>query len=488
MPIERCERNNEQGWRGFPEGKCYLASEEGHDETAKKKAIDQAIAAGINPEEFDGHEEREKRLSNLAYEAMREMEEIKEYAELVDIEIFRPGVHNGTYYSSEMLDEMIESTNACLPLILESIEKGEYPGNPGLNSEIKRSGKPIPAFINLGHQRYLKDIKSLLKGMKVRFAKKGQSLIANLEGVKDDIALMLQEVFNGRSVELITNLYNPKDGKTYKNVIRSIGFLPDNMAPGVSGMSPEITVNFAKNTPTGFLALYHKVTVGQHDNLKQEDQPMPDKDVQKKEAMTQHNEETQPSTEGTKNPPEVRLEEFESLRSKVETLEKEKKVQADLMRKQAHELDLQSIEMYCRELSAKKVKGDNGFDFILSQKLVDAVKPIISSLDNANIIEFSNDISATTREAVKTLVSNIIEMAADNTLLVPVRGLRDLQSTHTPPEEKREPKPMREMIMEFYGADGKMLAKNPSNEHEVYLKAMDAASRDGYRKINTGGK
>lgn len=52
MPINECQRNGEQGWQWGEEGKCYLPSEEGSEEAAKKKAIEQAIAAGAGPDEF----------------------------------------------------------------------------------------------------------------------------------------------------------------------------------------------------------------------------------------------------------------------------------------------------------------------------------------------------------------------------------------------------------------------------------------------------
>lgn len=47
MPVERCMRNGENGWRWGETGKCYLPSEEGSDEAAKQKAIDQGIAITI---------------------------------------------------------------------------------------------------------------------------------------------------------------------------------------------------------------------------------------------------------------------------------------------------------------------------------------------------------------------------------------------------------------------------------------------------------
>jgi hypothetical protein len=44
MPVERCQRDNEKGWRWGKRGKCYLPSEEGSEEAAKEKAARQGRA------------------------------------------------------------------------------------------------------------------------------------------------------------------------------------------------------------------------------------------------------------------------------------------------------------------------------------------------------------------------------------------------------------------------------------------------------------
>lgn len=239
MPIQRCQQNNEEGWQWGDEGKCYLPSEEGGDDNAKNKAIEQAIAAGASPEE------------------LRQIHQpIVNFASLKDVELFRPGVHNDIQFSQAEIDEMIASSNACLPYILQSIEQGEYVGNDKLNAEIKASGKPIPALLNLGHQRYFKDVKDYLKDIRIEFGKAGDWVTANISNVKDDIALMLQEVFNLRSVELIKELFNPLDGNTYRNVIRSIGFLPSHIPPAVSGQNPQLAVEFAQSQGAILVTLY----------------------------------------------------------------------------------------------------------------------------------------------------------------------------------------------------------------------------------------
>ncbi len=53
MPIERCQRKNEKGWRWGEKGKCYIPSEEGSDEAAKKKAEKQGRAIKSKQYAFD---------------------------------------------------------------------------------------------------------------------------------------------------------------------------------------------------------------------------------------------------------------------------------------------------------------------------------------------------------------------------------------------------------------------------------------------------
>lgn len=44
MPVERCQRDGEKGWRWGKRGKCYLPSEEGGEDAAKEKAARQGRA------------------------------------------------------------------------------------------------------------------------------------------------------------------------------------------------------------------------------------------------------------------------------------------------------------------------------------------------------------------------------------------------------------------------------------------------------------
>ena len=166
--------------------------------------------------------------------------EVETFAKIKNVPVFRAGTHNGLTFSDAEIDEMITSTNECLPFLKESIEQGAYRDNKHLAAVTK-----IPHFLNLGHQRFLSDsLKELVKDVSVTFHKSGEWIAATFDGVRSDIAEFLKDRFPLRSVELIPELFNPLNGKTYKNVIRSVAFLPGDIPPAVAGQSADLAIEF----------------------------------------------------------------------------------------------------------------------------------------------------------------------------------------------------------------------------------------------------
>lgn len=166
--------------------------------------------------------------------------EVETFAKIKNVPVFRAGTHNGLTFSESEIDDMIASTNECLPFLMESIQQGAYRENEHL-AHIKK----IPPLLNLGHGRFLADsLKDLVKDVSVSFTKQGEWIAATYENVKSDVAEFLRERFPLRSVELIPSLYNPQTGKTYKNVIRSVAFLPGDIPPAVAGQSADLAIEF----------------------------------------------------------------------------------------------------------------------------------------------------------------------------------------------------------------------------------------------------
>lgn len=168
------------------------------------------------------------------------MMELETFAKIKNVPVFRAGTHNGLTFSDADIDEAIASTNECLPFLMESIERGEYRENPTLSGVRK-----IPHLLNLGHGRFLAEsLKELVKDLSVSFHKQGDWIAATFDGVRSDVAEFLKDRFPMRSVELIPSLYNPLTGRTYKNVIRSVAFLPGDIPPAVSGQTPDLAIEF----------------------------------------------------------------------------------------------------------------------------------------------------------------------------------------------------------------------------------------------------
>lgn len=166
--------------------------------------------------------------------------EVENFAKIKNVPVFRAGTHNGLTFSDADIDDIIASTNECLPFLMESIQAGAYRENPALANIQK-----IPPFLNLGHGRFLADsLKDIVKDVSVSFTKSGEWIAATYENVKSDVAEFLRERFPLRSVELIPSLYNPLTGKTYKNVIRSVAFLPADIPPAVAGQTPDLAIEF----------------------------------------------------------------------------------------------------------------------------------------------------------------------------------------------------------------------------------------------------
>lgn len=174
---------------------------------------------------------------------IRPMNEVESFAKIKNVPVFRSGTHNGLSFSEKDIDDIIASTNECLPFLMESITQGAYRDNTKLQGV-----KQIPAFLNLGHNRFLSEsLKELVKDVSVSFTKSGEWIAATFDNVRSDIAEFLQARFPLRSVELIPELFNPLTNKTYRNVIRSVAFLPGDIPPAVAGQTPDLAIEFEQS-------------------------------------------------------------------------------------------------------------------------------------------------------------------------------------------------------------------------------------------------
>lgn len=61
MPVKRCQRNDEQGWKWGDEGFCYVGSEEGSDNAARQKALAQGRAIQANQQQEEAYTKSQSR-------------------------------------------------------------------------------------------------------------------------------------------------------------------------------------------------------------------------------------------------------------------------------------------------------------------------------------------------------------------------------------------------------------------------------------------
>ncbi len=390
---------------------------------------------------------------------------IETFATIRNLELFRPGNHNGEDFTQADIDEMVSSSNACLPYIMQSITAGEYAGNPDLILT-----KGIPGFLNFAHQLYLKDtLKDLSQGVSVEFAKSGEWLTATLKNVKNELAEFIRDRFNFRSIELIPSLKNPLDGKIYKNVVRSIGFLPPDIPAAVKGQNPQFAVEFAEDN---FITLYSHNTNQQQEDKSMETQEQILNDVPF-DTTTQQVSEV---------PAGVSLQEFNALQASVLEMQRKNEVaeqeNATLKSRLDAETDKregQEIIMFCDSLKTQTVTNAEGV-YVASQAFVDLTKPLIEKADNSGIIQFAEDKKQSQRAAIQEFVNSIYQMAAKGSILVPVGEYHSGDKTE-PDTDNFKSRPLKEQrekaIQEFM--------EPANNEYKVAWRL--AAESDKYRGI-----
>lgn len=383
----------------------------------------------------------------------------KEFARLPEIPVFRAGTHQdadrSTYAEAE-LDEIIEMSNAAQALIQASIAAGKYPDG----NQIALS-KPIPGVINLHHQKYLSDtLKEAVKGASVKFSKRvidGVNWIcATFENVKQDVAEFLQAKFPFRSVEILPELTDPATGQTFRNVIRSVGFLDPDTLPAVSGQSPLLPIEFEAGTPikTVVCCINNPITTTRNSEVKS----MPE-EIKKDEGV-----QTPPAF------PAINVAEFEALQTKTKTFE------AKVAEMEAANQSLASalkVERDAREKAEmREFCAALTRDFGMSPAGLKVIAPLLEKADNITVKEFAADLKTTDRQALMSAVKELAGMAKAGNLLV-FEG--EVAPQKTDPAAKPDPEVEKLMKIAEFFEPAKAKAKNPDDEKEVWSIAYSMA-------------
>jgi len=373
-------------------------------------------------------------------------------ATIHDVEIFRVGKHNNEEFPPERVSRIIENSNACLPYILESIEKGMYEGNPHVDIVTK----PIPGLINFAHQRYLKDtLKDAVKDVSVEFKRRGDWIVATLKNLKSDIAEFLKERFPFRSVELMPPI--TINGQTFTDVIRSIAFLPPDIPPAVSGQSPHFAVEYSASG--GFIRLFSQI------ESQEEDTPMAEEKTKQEQT------------------PIVSVDEFAELKAKV--AEMQAKADKDAQEKSELQARLQiettkreqnEIAMFCKGLET---------DFGASPAFLGLVKPLLDRADNHAIVEFAEGRKTPMREELQRVLTDILKNK--DALTVPV-GEFAAQIHADPSKQKVSAEESTQAKIQEFMETAKGEAKNPNDKNEIFLIASGLAAKKYGDALTKGGK
>jgi len=364
------------------------------------------------------------------------MEEI-EFAELINVPILRAGTHHshnkGAVTISEAeLDEIIEGSQALLPVVKGSILTGMYKGN----EELKLS--KMPGLLNLHHNALFDEtIKDRVKAVDVEFGKQeidGQVwMTETFRNVPHDIAASLQSSFPFRSVELIP-LTDPNTGKKYPMVVRSTAFLDKYTPPAVKGQSGNLSVEFEGESPV--LVLFS--TDYQH--VAQEEKDM-EKDV-KTPGIN-------PDVTELQGKFDAQAAELEAQKAKNEALEQQQGVSSEKIAELQARSDERDVTEFMASLGTRNIKGLDGIVYNVSKAFCDMVKPLISGTSTGAVIELAEG-KKPARSVIMSTIDSIIEMAAkDGGMLVAMTEAAAMQ--HEEPDQ--EPQTAEEIQAELMSKD-----------------------------------
>lgn len=386
----------------------------------------------------------------------RRKKQVTEFADLLGVKVFIPGIHNDKEFSEDVMQRIVEDTNESLPYLMESAEKGEYEGNP----QIDLQGKPIPGIINLNHQEILPEtIKKATKDVKASLYTKiingVKWVVADLKDVPNDIAKFLKEKHFLRSVELMPRHYNPKLQRIVDYAVRSIGFLDPSMPPAVKGQANDFVVQFSDDN-NRIITVYLDIEAEaekQADITIEENNDMADKDVNQVPE---------------KEAPAVSVDEFAKIEAKIAemqaalTQEKEDKQRLSLeLADERKTREIQEIQNFCDSLCLKHRA---------SPAFVDDLQPILEKADNSQILKFGENDEKPLRQAIAEFAVNVLENA--KALIVPT-GEEAPGSTAQP--EKGRSKEARQLakIDEF---KQQIRSQQPDlPEQEIFMKAYELA-------------
>lgn len=429
MPLMRCQEEDKPGWKWGDSGKCYIyeAGNEESEKAAKEKAMKQAVAIGGG-------------------------EVPSEMAALIDVPVLRAGKHHShnageIEITEEQLDDILEGSQALIPLIKESLETGSYRGNETLKLA------KMPGFLNLVHDNILAEtIKERTKGVNVEYGKKffenpntGEQvpwITQTFRDVPQDIAEAIQTRFPKRSVELIP-FTNPETGKAYQMAIRSTAFLNNEWRetpPAVSGQDDKLQVEFSQgDSPVLVLFSGDPLTA--------------DINTQQQEATAMADNKT-PET-GIVTELQAKINEQATELKAYKELHEAEKAEREALDKKVLELQARDAQRdvieFMKDLRGKHLTGADGIVYAPSKAFCDLVEPLISGTKTSAVIELAEG-AKPARQTLMSLVNEVLELASKGGGMLVALG-QLAPGVNAPLKDEEKPKSPVE-LMKQYEKDG----------------------------------
>lgn len=394
------------------------------------------------------------------------MSNTQEFAELKEVKIFKPGIHNGRKFTEEHLEQMAHNTNECLDYVKTSILQGYYEKN----KHIRLKGKPIPSLINLNHQEDLADtIKDATKNLGIRLYTKIVNgvkwLLADYTNVPNDVAKFLKKKYPFRSVEILPPIYHPIKKAVYPWVVRSVGFLDSMMAPAVKGQTNDFIVTYADDNINIIQTFVFDTEAEEEEVTAMADdaKKTPVKDKGQEISITEF-QELQSKFDTQAKQIDTQAKQIEEYQSKLDTEKQEREALRLMLLNQTRQQEERDINFYCDEL----IKHYQIKPALLSE----SVRQEFLKLDDQETMEFSEKgekVQKTQRQFWWDYVSALL---TNDTHKVPIgeyavsEGVQEASS-----EDERH----QHLILEY----AEKITDNSLDEQQKWMIAYDRAVKDG---------
>jgi hypothetical protein len=369
--------------------------------------------------------------------------EVQEFADILNVPVLKAGVHHShnvgdLAFTEEDLYRIAHDSTALQDYIQKSVELQRYDGNEELSKNLK---KPIPDVLNVQHQdekyfpialqKHLKDVDTTFH---VGTVNNEPWLMQNFHRVPSDVAKTLQEHYPYRSIELVPLKVQDT---LYPQVIRSTAFLNKYTSPGVKGQSPDLTVEFVEGESPVVVLMCDDIDTELPITTNQEASMPNEQTVSKTSEEMSGSDVSELAGQIAAKDAEIDRLQAELAQEKSERVEiAELKASHESALAQIAELKAKEDEADVREFCATfeltpLVQGDQ--KYVPSPSFMSIVRKHITASPSTGVIEFAEG-SQTVRETMKSLFQDVAELAAKQSVLVPIS---DTKPTHAVPGQKQ---------------------------------------------------